>query len=269
MDRCIRLYYRYKYIGFILWVIVMDIQAKLDAIQEQKQTLLEMTPAQHRSNHLTKLYAEVVDAKSTAKNAPFRVKAAEEKYYRVRDGENGYQEYLLERYSKERRGLRDRMLSRHKSQMGEVNQSLSYYESVRTYLRNIADIQTVLLKQIRTLLNKIRMSEVETTYRKSYFIEQIQTALNTRILICNLCILTYVGIMSYTRGLQDPWVARSMIGLLVIVFGLSHLIHGIRQIPLSLNVYTEVGYDPIESKKQWYFIIPVSMILLWVFVRYA
>lgn len=247
----------------------MDIQAKLDAIQAQKQSLLEMTPSQHRSKHLSKLYEDVVDAKSTAKNAPFRVKAAEEKYYRVRDGENGYQEHLLERYAKESRGLRDRMLSHHKSQLEEVNQSLSYYESVRTYLRNISDIQTVLLKQIRTLLNNIRMSEVETTYRKSYFMEQMQTTLNTRILICNLCILTYVGMMTYIQGLNNPWVAGFMFGLLVVVFGLSRLIKFIHHIPLSLNVYTEVGYDPIESKKQWYFIIPISMILLWVFVRYA
>ena len=247
----------------------MDIQAKLDAIQEQKQSLLEMTPAQHRYKNLSKLYADVVSAKSSAENAPFRVKAAEQKYYNVRDGANGYQEYLLGKYTKERRSLRDRMLRQHESHIGEVNQSLSYYESVRTYLRNISEVQTVVLNQIRDLLNKIRMSEVETTYRKTYFMEQIQSALNTRIIICNLCIVTYVGMMSYIRGVQEPLVAVSMIGLLMVVFGLSHLIKGIRDIPLSLNVYTEVGYDPIESKKQWYFIIPISMLLLWVFVNYT
>lgn len=248
----------------------MDLQAKLDSIQEQKQTLLEMTPSQHRSKHLSKLYAEVVDAKSTAENAPFRVKAAEQKYYRVRDGENGYKEHLLQRYAKDGRELRDSMLAQHNSQLKEVNQSLSYYESVRSYLRNISEVQVALLTRIRALLDKIRMSEVQTNYRKSYFMEQVQTTLGTRIILCNLFILSYIGLMMYIRRdqLQEPIIACSIFALLVIVFGLSYLIKGITSLPLSLNVYTELGYDPTESKQQWYFIIPVAMWILWICVRY-
>ena len=248
----------------------MDVQAKLDSIQEQKQALLEMTPSQHRSNHLSKLYADVVDAKSTADNAPFRVKAAEQKYYRVRDGENGYKEHLLERYAKDGREIRDSMLAQHRSQLEEVNQSLSYYESVRSYLRNISEIQVVLLTRIRALLDKIRMSEVQTTYRKSYFMEQVQTTLGTRIILCNLFIISYVGLMMFIRRdqLEEPMIAGSIFVLLVIVFGLSYLLKGITSLPLSVNVYTELGYDPTESKQQWYFMIPFAMWILWICVRY-
>ena len=245
----------------------MDIQAKLDAIQEQKQSLLEMTPSQHHSKHLSKLYEDVLDAKSTAKNAPFRVTAAEQKYYRVRDGPEGYQEHLLQLYSKEGRGLRDRMLSRHKSQMEEVNQSLSYYESVRTYLRNISEVQTVLLNHIRTLLDKIRMSEVETTYRKTYFMEQVQTTLYTRIITCNLFILSYIVFSVFTLELEES-LAGFLFVLFLSVFGLSYILKGLSSLPLSLNVYTELGYDPTESKQQWYFIIPIAMLVLWILVRY-
>ena len=244
----------------------MDLQAKLDSIQEQKQSLLEMTPSQHRSKNLSKLYADVVDAKSTAENAPFRVIAAEQKYYRVRDGENGYKEHLLQRYSKDGRELRDRMLAQHNSQLEEVNESLSYYESVRVYLRNISEVQVVLLTHIRTLLDKIRMSEVQTNYRKSYFMEQVQTTLGTRIILCNIFILSYVGLMLYIRRaqLEEPIIAWSIFVLLVIVFGLSYVIKVITSLPLSLNVYTELGYDPTESKQQWYFLIPIGMFILWV-----
>jgi hypothetical protein len=248
----------------------MDVQAKLDSIQEQKQTLLEMTPSQHRSKNLSKLYADVLDAKSTAENAPFRVKAAEQRYYRVRDGADGYQEHLLQRYAKAGRELRDRMLAQHNSQLEEVNQSLSYYESVRTYLRNISEVEVALLTRIRTLLDKIRMSEVETTYRKTYFMEQVQTTLGTRIVMCNLFILSYIGLMAYIRRdqLEEPIIAGSIFVLFLFVFGISYLIQGITSLPLSLNVYTEFGYDPTESKQQWYFIIPFAMITLWIFVRY-
>lgn len=248
----------------------MDLQAKLDSIQEQKQSLLEMTPSQHRSNHLSKLYADVLDAKSTAQNAPFRVKAAEQKYYRVRDGADGYQDHLLQRYAKEGRVLRDRMLTQHNSQMEEVNQSLSYYESVRVYLRNISEVQIVLLTRIRSLLDKIRLSQVETTYRKTFFMEQVQTTLSTRIIVCNLFILSYIGFMAYIRRdqLEEPMIAGSIFALFLFVFGLSYLLKGITSLPLSLNVYTEFGYDPMESKQQWYFLIPLAMWILWICVRY-
>jgi len=248
----------------------MDLQAKLDSIQERKQALLEMTPSEHRSENLSKLYADVLDAKSTAENAPFRVKAAEEKYYRVRDGANGYKEHLLQRYAKDGRELRNQMLAQHKSQLEEVNESLSYYDSVRVYLRNISEVQITILSHIRTLLDKIRMSEVETTYRKSYFMEQVQTTLGTRIIICNIFILSYITVMMYIRREQlgEPIIAGSIFVLLVIVFGLSYLIKIITSLPLSLNVYTELGYDPTESKQQWYFLIPFGMWILWVSVRY-
>jgi hypothetical protein len=248
----------------------MDIQAKLDAIQEQRQALLDMTPSQHHAKHLSELYEDVLDAKSTAENAPFRVKAAEQKYYRVRDGPDGYREHLLQIYTKDGRSLRDRMLGHHKSQMDDVNQSLSYYESVRTYLRNISDVQMVLLTHIRTLLDKIRMSEVETTYRKTYFMEQVQTTLQTRIVVCNLFLLSYLVFSLYTlrTSLNEPLIAGLLFALFVSIFGLSYFIRGITSLPLSLNVYTEFGYDPTESKQQWFFIIPLAMLILWIAVRY-
>jgi hypothetical protein len=247
----------------------MDIQAKLDSIQAQQQALLTQTPSQHKAKQLSKLYEDVLDAKSTAEDAPIRVKVAEEKYYSVRDGVGGYKQHLLERYSKDRRTLRDSMLAQHTSQMEEVNQSLSYYESVRVYLRNISEVQTVLLTRIRSLLDKIRMSEIETNYRKSYFMEQVQTTLSTRILMCNMFILLYVVLMAfvYRSELQNPIISGTLFALMISVFGLSYLIQWITSLPLSLNVYTEWGYDPTESKQQWYFIIPIGAILLWIIVK--
>jgi hypothetical protein len=114
------------------------------------------------------------------------------------------------------------------------------------------------------------MSEVETTFRKTYFMEQVQTTLGTRIIICNIFILSYITLMMYIRRkqLEEPIIAGSIFILLLIVFSLSYLIKGITSLPLSLNVYTELGYDPTESKQQWYFMIPIAMWILWISVRY-
>ena len=141
---------------------------------------------------------------------------------------------------------------------------------MRTYLRNISEVEIVLLTRIRTLLDKIRLSEVETTYRKSFFMEQLQASLSTRIVMCNFFILSYVALMVfiYKDQLQDPVIAGTLIVFLITVFGLSYIIQWITSLPLSLNVYTEWGYDPTESKQQWYFIIPIGTILLWVLVKY-
>ena len=248
----------------------MDIQAKLDAIQEQKEALLTLTPSEHKEKNLKKLYQDVLVAKSAAENAPFRVVATEKQYYIARDGADGYQQHLLSSYSRDGRSIRDKMLSQHNTQLDEVNQSISYYESVRTYLRNISDVQLSLLEKIRDMLNKIRMSEVETTNRKSYFLEKFKTSLSTRIVICNVFILSYVVLMIslYYDQLKNPVILGTLSLLLVVVFGLSFILKMITSLPISLNVYTEWGYDPLESKQQWYFIIPAGFVTLWFLVKY-
>jgi len=248
----------------------MDIQAKLDAIQERKQAILNMTPAQHKANNLAKLYADVLDAKSNAENAPFRVEAIEKKYYKVRYGEAGYKQHLMDRFLKDGRSMRNDMLTQHNAQLDNVNQSLSYYESVRVYLRNMSEVQKTLLQRIKKMLDQIRSSQVETNYRKSYFIEQTQLSLSTRILLCNIFILLYIVVVGYrwSDQLRNPVISGTLVVLFLIVIGLSYLLHAIMQLPISLNVYTGIGYDPTESKKQWYFLIPLGMIGLWYLVHY-
>jgi hypothetical protein len=248
----------------------MDTQAKLDAIEEQKQAVLEMSPAQHEAKNAAKLYADVLEAKSTEKNAPFRVKATEKKYYEYRYGEDGYKQHLVDRYMKDGRTLRNEMLSHHNTQLDQVNQAMSYYESVRVYLRNMSEVQANLLTRIKILLDKIRTSKVETNYRKSYFMEQVQTTLSTRIVLCNIFILLYIAWVGLQRAdqLTNPAISGTLVVLFLTVFGLSFILRGFAQLPLSVNVYTEFGYDPIESKQPWYFIIPLGMVALWVLVKY-
>jgi len=248
----------------------MDIQAKLDSIQEQKQSLLNLTPTQHKSKNLSKLYAQVVDARETQHNAPFRVKEAEKQYYVIRDGEDGYAQHMAAQYTKEARSVRQSMLSAHLAQLSDMNTSLTYYDSVRIYLKNISKVQLTSLNQIKELLNKIRMSEVNTNHRKSYYMEQEQKNISIWIMVCNCFIFSYTVLLSYNYRdkLKNPLVLGVLVFLLSVTFLLSYLINFISKVPTAINVYTEWGYDPTESKIGWYFYIPLGFVALWYTVKY-
>ena len=248
----------------------MDIQAKLDSIQEQKEALLNLTPAQHKSKNLTKLYQDVVNARTTEKDAPFSVKEAEKQYYVARDGPDGYVTQMKKAFSSEARTVRQDMLSEHMKQMTQINKSLNYYESVRSYLKNIAEVQESVLLEIKDSLDKIRMSQVDTNNRKSYYMEQEQKNILTWILVFNCFIFSYACILlaKYRDQLKKPIISGTILVLFSFVFILPFFVNLFMKFPTVINVYTEWGYDPTESKTQWYFIIPIGMVSLWFIVKY-
>lgn len=248
----------------------MDIQAKLDSIQEQKEALLNLTPAQHKSKNLTKLYQDVINAKTSEKDAPFNVKRAEKQYYVARDGPDGYVTQMKKAFSSEARTVRQNMLSEHMNQMNQISKSLDYYDSVRSYLKNIAEVQESVLLEIKKSLDKIRMSQVDTNNRKSYYMIQEQKNISTWILVFNCFIFSYACVLlaKYRDQLKKPIVSGTIAILLSTVFILPFIVNLIMKFPKAVNVYTEWGYDPTESKTQWYFIIPIGMVALWFIVKY-
>ena len=149
------------------------IQEKLDLIHEQQQTALNLTPNEQKSKNLSSLYADVVSARSIKDAAPVNVNEAEKRYYKAKYGDS-YEQRMASRYVKDARMLRQQMLQKHETQQHEMKQTLSYYESVRIYLKNIAEVQSTTLTKIKLLLDKIRMAEVNTNYRKSFYMEQEQ-----------------------------------------------------------------------------------------------
>jgi hypothetical protein len=248
----------------------MDIQAKLDSIQEQKESLLNLTPAQHKSKNLTKLYQDVVNARSTEQDAPVSVKEAERRYYIARDGPDGYVEQMKKAFSNEARTVRQEMLSKHADQMNNITKALQYYDSVRSYLKNIAEVLSSILQDIKTSLEKIRNSQVDTNNRKSYYMEQEQRHILTWILVFNCFIFSYACILlvKFRDQLKKPIISGTIAVLFSFVFLLPFFVNLFMKIPSQWNVYTEWGFDPTESKRQWYWIIPIGMITLWVIVKH-
>jgi len=247
----------------------MDIQAKLDSIQEQKEALLNLTPAQHKSKKLTKLYQDVVNARTTEKDAPFTVKEAEKQYFIARDGPDGYVAQMKKAFTAQARTVRQDMLAEHASQMNHINKSLQYYDSVRSYLKNISKVQANILIEIKRSLHKIRTSQVDTNHRKSYYMEQEQQTISYWILVFNCFIFSYacVLLVKYRDQLKKPVISITIGVLFSCVFLLPFFVNLFMKLQ-TVNVYTEWGYDPTESKTQWYFIIPIGMIVLWYMVKY-
>jgi hypothetical protein len=242
----------------------MDIQSKLDSIQEQRQTLLTLTPTQQISKNLSKLYVNVVEARDTEKNAPMHVKETERRYYKAKYGAD-YKYHLKSQFVKESRELRQKMIDEHLNQLGEMDKSLSVYDSVRTYLQNITEVHSVILTQIKKWLDKIRRSDINTNNRKSFYMEQEQKNISTWILVCNCFILAYCGsiLFEYREDLKTPIIAGTLVTLLSVVFLLPFIVKMIVKLPRSVNVYTEWGYDPTESKTPWMVMIPIGMGLLY------
>jgi hypothetical protein len=247
----------------------MDIQSKLDSIQEQRQTLLTLTPTQQISKNLSKLYLDVVEARDTEKNAPLQVKETEQRYYQSKYGPE-YKQHLKAQFVKDSRLLRQKMMDKHLAQLNEMNKSLSVYGSVRTYLQNITEVQQSILLKIKELLNKIRRSDVSTNNRKSFYMEQEQNNIAAWIIICNCFILSYTGLVTYYHrdNLKNIRVAGTIILLLSVVFLLPYIVNVIVKLPHSVNVYTEWGYDPTESKTPWLITIPIGLVLLYAMVYY-
>ena len=65
----------------------IDIQQKLDAIQQSNDELLNQTPSERNAAEVNEYYQEVLQAKTVKDHAPQQLKDAEERYYKARYGE--------------------------------------------------------------------------------------------------------------------------------------------------------------------------------------
>lgn len=240
----------------------MDVQAKLDSIQEQKQAVLSITPSQHKSETLSKLYSDVLDAKTKEQNAPYRVIEAEKKYYKFRDGSDGYAEHVKAIYAKESRTVREKMLDNFNKIMEEVDQSLVYYDSERTYLKNMDTVKNTLLEKNKALVEHIQDPSIPTNSRKTYYLQLEQSTIDTWIIFCNCFILISVALLARH---QTPPLSIILL-LLSSVFILPVLIRWFKKFPYGVNVYTEWGYDPTAKKAPFFYLIPFVTVLVYFIV---
>jgi hypothetical protein len=244
----------------------MDIQEKLDSIERRKQELINRTPEEQKNKIIKTTYDEYVSAKEISEYAPEQLQQAETNYYKAKYGLQ-YIDKQKEKYKAESIQVSDKKLQAHKKQMGEVNNTLDHYKNAEEYNNHINEIKAIHLAKIKTLIQKIRLSEAPTNQQKTIFTEQEEDVIRSYIITLNwfigLFTLYYIFI---NRSNINTVTISQTIFLLSIIFLVRPLIHVLK----TFSIPFQVGYDPMKSKKPWFLwvIFILGLILLWVYLDF-
>ena len=84
---------------------------------------------------------KLIQARSNYKNAPQALSDVEKEYYVLKDGENAYKIQQMNKYKKQADNVKKFIVEKHNDEMQSAFQSLAYYESQRTFIENINEIQ--------------------------------------------------------------------------------------------------------------------------------
>jgi hypothetical protein len=198
--------------------------------------------------------------------APQALSDAEKEYYVLKDGVDAYNLQQLNKYKKEAEKLKSEMLEKHDETMQDAFQSLAYYDSQRTFIENINEIQLTLLVKIKNKLKEINNEKINknTNDRKTYYIIQEQETFEFWIKVLNHAILaftfTYVFYCIFENMVNTFTYIFPIISV-IIVFYLETVIKLIYSIPLSVNVYASWGEENTNSVSSMIWIAVFSAML--------
>jgi hypothetical protein len=246
--------------------------SKINSIAQRHQDAITQSPSEIRADKLKELNTELIAARSTYESAPFNLKTAEKNYYTLKDGPIQYEKNQLETYKKEAQQFKNELLIRHKNNIDNTFQSLSYYNSQRTYSKNINLVKLTVLKKILDQLKKIKRENVDksTNNRKTYYVLQEQESVTFWLQFVNHCILSFI-IVFIVYSVKEQHITTYTylftIAGLILVFYLEPLINLIRAIPLSFNVYTAWGEDTDNPTSTFYIVLCISIVLFFVIYK--
>jgi hypothetical protein len=240
---------------------------QINNIANQNQSELSKTPDERRIEKLKELNSKLLQARSNYESAPFEIENAEKQYYILKDGPVGYEKIKFKKYKIEAEKLRKEMLANHQEDITNTFQSLSYYNSQRSYSSNINITKLTLLKEIMNKLKKIKKEQDDksTNNRKTYYVLQEQESVIFWLQFLNYCILSFM-IVFIVYSVREDHVDMytylfTFIGA-ILVFYLEPLLKLIQSIPLSFNVYTAWGEDTDKPTYTFYMVLIISMILM-------
>jgi hypothetical protein len=223
-------------------------EEQLRALQERNQMNLSMGPYEKKLLFEKELYKKLIKAKSTQQHAPEEVKKAEEQYYLYRDGEDGYKSHKRRKYQQEAIELKKEMMKKIDDNNKEFDTLIPTCETQQIYLKNISTIQSSLLKEIQRKVNEIQldMTNSDTNYRKSYYLELEQKNIESWIRFCNYTLIVLLVLYIHNNAYKEThfgiWLGAACIFIVITL--LTPLIKWTRSIPTNFNVYTEWGYSP-------------------------
>jgi hypothetical protein len=251
----------------------MDLlNAKLNSIVEQRESEMNKLPSERRAEKLKELNSKLLQARSKYQDAPLEIESAEKEYYTFKDGPIGYEKRQLQKYKVEAENIRKEMLAKHQENISDTFQSLSFYNSQRTYSSNINTVKLTLLKNIMNQLKEIKReyADKSTNNRKTYYVLQEQESVTFWLQFLNYCLLSFI-IVFIIYSVREQHVDRYtylfvFIGA-ILVFYLEPLIKLIQSIPLSFNVYTAWGEDTEQPTSTFYIVLIISVVLMFVIYK--
>ena len=243
-----------------------SVDAYINELLKQRQIKLNKTPSEIRADKSKELYAKLLDARSNYESAPLRLKDAEKQYYSFKDGTASYNSMQKDKFIEEAKTLKETMTEDHEKDINDAFQALSYYESQRTYIKNINSVKLVTLESIMDKLKKIKTANTASTSnnRKTFYVLEEQQYTSIWLKILNFAIIAFGIVFCIYSVLEQNISAYTFIsvaGIVGVVFYLEWIIHAIRSIPLSLNVYTSWGEESDQSTYIFWIIVVICSIL--------
>jgi hypothetical protein len=239
---------------------------KLNQISEKNEKEQTKSPEELREEKLKELNEKLMQVRSMYETAPKALSDAEKEYYVLKDGVDSYNAQQLNKYKKEAEKLKSEMLEKHDETMQDAFQSLAYYDSQRTFIENINEIQLTLLIKIKNKLKEINNEKINknTNDRKTYYIIQEQETFEFWVKVLNHAILaftfTYVFYCIFENMVNTFTYIFPIISV-IIVFYLETVIKLIYSIPLSVNVYASWGEENTNSVSTMIWIAVFSAML--------
>jgi hypothetical protein len=243
----------------------MGIQEQLDAIERKRQQLLTQTEDEKNTELIKKAYDEYVSAKEINKFAPSQLDQAETNYYKARYGID-YLDKQREKYKIESAEMTKEKIQAHEAQLEKVDETLNNYKNSETYSKKINKVKAIHLASIKVLIQKIRLSEVDTNQQLAFFKGQEEEVIRWYIVLLNCFILlfTLYFLVTNRNSITKKTIIQAMF-LITIVFFVKHILFiGDKLFHLQLKF----GYDPMKSKLPWvvYAVLILLAIWLWVYL---
>ena len=244
----------------------LSLADKLKQIQIANYNQMNTTLQERREEKLKELNNKLIQARSNYKNAPQALSDVEKEYYVLKDGENAYKIQQMNKYKKQADNVKKFILEKHNDEMQSAFQSLAYYDSQRTFVENINEIQLNLLIKIKNKLKEINNEKINknTNDRKTYYIIQEQETFDFWLQVLNHAIIaftfTYIFYCIFENMVNKFTYIFPIISI-IIVFYLETIIKLIYSIPLSINVYAAWGEDNTNSFSTMIWIGVLSIML--------
>jgi len=250
----------------------MTLDEKLNQIEETNQKLMTQSPEEIREEKLKELNNKLLVARSTYESAPQALSNAEKEYYEYKDGSDSYNLQQMNKYKREAADLKTDMADKHDESMQKSLQTLAYYDSQKSFIENINEIQLAILTKIKNKLKQINKDKIDksTNDRKSYYIIQEQETFEFWLQILNHSIIafafTYVYYCVFENMINKYTYIVPVIAI-IIVFYLETVIKLIYSIPVSVNVYASWGEENTSSFSTMIWVGVISTII-YVAIKY-